>query len=40
MMAEYGEADVGWLEPLLVQAKTGTKQKPVNDGDFPNMMGV
>jgi hypothetical protein len=40
MMAEYGEADVGWLEPSLVQAKTGTIQKQVNDGDFPNMMGV
>jgi hypothetical protein len=40
MIAEYGEADVGWLEPLLVQAKTGTQQQPINDGVFPNLMGV
>jgi hypothetical protein len=40
MIAEYGEADVGWLEPSLVQAKTGTQEQPVNDGVFPNVRKV
>jgi hypothetical protein len=37
MIAEYGEANVGWLEPSLVQAKTNTQQQP-DDGVFPKVV--